>query len=128
MQCRVVCDQCSGGYIAVAAKKFRSGMNHDIGAQRQRLLEDWWEHGIVYSEKRSCWLCDPGRAGYVRSVKQGVSGVFDQNESCLSSEGGADRSEIGRIGVTHSNILALPALFQQPHCPAIEIVAGDNLF
>ena len=81
----------------MAGEVFRGGMNHDVGAQIERLLQVWRDEGVVDDHDGAVLVRELAALFEVDDVKHGV------RHRLRHDEGGAALFELGlqRVGVGH---------------------------
>jgi len=81
----------------MAAEVLRGGMQHDIGSQREGILEVGGSEGVIHDQVGSPFVGYVGQRRNRRDKKQGVTRGFYPDEFGFGAEGGCDLIGVGRI-------------------------------
>ena len=122
----VVDDQAAVHDVGVAADVFGCRVQHDVGAQIERILQERRSEGVVHAGEDAAFAGDRAHCFEVHDIKHGIGRRLDPEQSSVRADRVFHRSRVAHIDVT---------AFQSPCSPhaqhlavgaAVQIVDGQH--
>ena len=113
--------------IAVPIQKFRGGVDHHIGSQRNRLLEVWRHESVVHHQFHLLAAAHLADGFNVAERHERVGGRLDIHHARILANGPLDASRVRTIDVGKFHAEIRQHLVEQPGHASVEIVAADDV-
>ena len=121
-------DEGAADDVGVPAAVLRGGVDDDVGAEGQRLLEVRRGEGVVDDEQRAGLVGDRGERLDVADVEQRVGGRLDPHQPGRTRpDRGPHRVEVGHRRRAVLEAPALLDLVEQPEGAAVRVVGDDHV-
>src|SRR5262249_42923853 len=117
----------AGGHIAMSTQILGRGVNDNICAQIQRILQVWRHQAVVHRKQRAMLMDKISQSRYIDDPQQGIGWCLNMNEASSWANVPAKALEIRRVAVANLNSAAVQDLGKQTVAAAVEIVTGEDL-
>ncbi|KAG1393767.1 hypothetical protein G6F59_014304 [Rhizopus arrhizus] len=98
VQCRIARDHCATDHVAVAVDVLGGGMQHQVRAKRQRLLQGRRQEGVVDHHQGAGLVRGIDDEAQVGDAQQRVGWGFHQHQLRLGGQCLRQRTRIGQVG------------------------------
>ena len=116
----------------MAAEIFCAAVDHEVGAERERLLEMRRQKGIVDDEYGMLCMGQSRQGADITDFHHGIGRRLDENAASFGADMLPDQLQFRGINVFKSNAVAAVDLIAEARGPAVEIfgeqhvIAGDK--
>ncbi|MNG91658.1 hypothetical protein D3C79_505720 [compost metagenome] len=113
-------------HVGVAVDVLGGRMHHHIGTQRERLLQQRGEEGVVHHHLGTHLMGGGGDGGHVHHPQQRVGGGLYPHQGRLLRQGLGERRLAPLIDELHSVVALGRQILEQAPGAAVAVVGGDQ--
>jgi hypothetical protein len=119
-------DHRTADYVGMAVDVFGGRMDHQIGTQRDRLLQGRGQEGVVDRDLRPRRMGAATQVGDIDDAHQWIGRGLDQDQFRLPGEGFVKGGGIPLVDEFHVEMVAARPGRQQAVGAAVTVVRGDQ--
>jgi hypothetical protein len=124
---RVGDDHGAADQVVVTAEELGGAVDHDVGPQRERLLQERRHEGVVHDRQDPAVLGDPRHLADVRDLHQRVGGGLDKQGLGLLSDLFRHRGRVAHVGVIEGKAIGAKQLLEEAVGSTVQVVGAQNV-
>ena len=120
-------DQRAPDHVGVSPEVLRQGVEHDVRAEAEGLLQVRRREGVVDDAQRARSVGQLRSGSDVGEAQERVAGRLEVHVPRALGEGRLDLLQVGRVHEAELDAIALEHAREEPPGPAVEVVARDHV-
>jgi hypothetical protein len=124
---RLGADHDASQSVAVSVEEFRGGVDHHVGAEFDRTLKIWRHESVVDHDLDAVPVAEFGDGAEIAKLHQRVGWRLQKHQPRIFLECPFHVVDVGSIDVRKCQSKIDQHLIEQARCPAVEIVAGNDV-